>query len=52
VNPFGLTKLFTSGKALATVSTVLALHNLVDMKIMADPSMLFQVRMCANMHLS
>jgi MFS family permease len=43
VNPFGVTKLFTADSCLCSVSAILALHNFVDMKIMADPSMLYQM---------
>jgi MFS family permease len=43
VNPFGVMKLFTTDAALCSVSAILALHNFVDMKIMADPSMLYQM---------
>jgi MFS family permease len=44
VSPFGIFKLFSSGSALATASTVLALHNLVDMKILGDSYTLWMIQ--------
>jgi hypothetical protein len=43
VNPFELYRMFTSGKDLAQGSAIMAVQNLMDVKVMADPSIVFQL---------
>ena len=41
-NPFAFTRLFTQGAQLRKLSTVTLLHNMIDIKVTADPMMVFQ----------
>ena len=40
--PFAFTKLFTQNKQLTKLATVTMLHNMVDIKVTADPLLIFQ----------
>ena len=40
--PFALTKLFTQNRQLTKLATVAMLHNMVDIKVTADPLLIFQ----------
>jgi hypothetical protein len=42
-SPFSLAKLFTGSPTLALAATTMALQNLLDPKILADPWMVFQL---------
>lgn len=41
--PFSLSKLFTGGRALRYAAITMALQNLLDPKILADPWVIFQL---------
>ena len=44
-NPFDVFRMFTSGDDLRTATTVMALHNLMDVKVMADPLIVLQMNL-------